>query len=303
MSSAYEHTQSVMAFAVDHLTEDVGLDALARCASLSSFHLHRVFSGVAGETPRAYTARLRLERAAALLLTTDDTVLRVALACGFQSHEGFTRAFRARFEMSPSAYRARGFARAVTPTEAAAHRACVDAVGPCLGLYHLPDPSTTRSHWMDYTITTTTAKAQPVLLRSFHVSPAEISKAIGEGLGSVFAYAQQHGLALTGRPFARYPEMSHGMMTIEPGMFLGSAAPPPSADDSVRLDTLPGGTHATTIHAGPYENLREAYAALQAWMTEQGLAPAGAPWEIYITDPMETPDTADWRTQVCWPVE
>lgn len=157
---------------------------------------------------------------------------------------------------------------------------------------------------MEYSITKRIAEPQAVLVRRYRVSPAEISKAIGEGLASVFAYAQQNGVALTGRPFARYPDMSQGLMTIEPGMCIAASdASTASNDTDVEADTLPGGALATAIHEGPYETLREAYAAIQTWMAEEGLTPAGAPWEVYITDPMETPDKADWRTEVCWPVQ
>jgi AraC family transcriptional regulator len=148
-----------------------------------------------------------------------------------------------------------------------------------------------------------TLPPQSVLVRSLRIAPTEIPKAFAEGLQSVFAHAQQHGLAITGRPFARYPDMSDGMMTIEPGMCLASeAAPTEAGPDGVRIDALPGGQAVMTVHAGPYETLGHTHDAVQAWIREQGLTPAGAPWEVYVTDPMATPDTADWRTEVYWPV-
>jgi effector-binding domain-containing protein len=67
-------------------------------------------------------------------------------------------------------------------------------------------------------------------------------------------------------------------------------------------DALPGGSTATTIQSGPYETLTEAYAALEKWIERNGLRPAGPPWEDYITDPAESPDPKDWKTEVCWPV-
>jgi effector-binding domain-containing protein len=59
---------------------------------------------------------------------------------------------------------------------------------------------------------------------------------------------------------------------------------------------------ASTIHAGTYGTLSEAYAALEVWIESHGLQSAGAPWEEYITDPAEHPDPKDWRTEVFWPV-
>ena len=64
---------------------------------------------VFGETPGTHQRRLRLDRGAWLLLTSRGTVLDIALETGWESHETFTRAFRTRFGITPSAFRkARG---------------------------------------------------------------------------------------------------------------------------------------------------------------------------------------------------
>ena len=205
--------------------------------------------------------------------------------------------------MSPTAYRARGFAVDTTMDEAHGHRDFIEDVGPCIKLYHFHETDP-RRHTMEYAITKTEVAPQPVLIRSFRVNRTEISKAIGEGLESVFGYAQRHGLALTGRPFARYPDVGPGQLTIEPGMYVSGDHEPRDPDDTgVAIEILPGGLLASTVHAGPYETLPEAYAALEAWMAAEGLTKNGAPWEIYVTDPMATPDQAAWRTEVCWPVK
>src|SRR5271170_6089716 len=117
----WKQVQPVLAYATGHLDEDVSLRALAGQAGLSAFHLHRVFSAAAGETPKQFTLRLRLGRAAAMLLATADSVLDIALTCGFQSHEAFCRAFRKRFSLTPRAYRASGFAGGVGTPYAIEH--------------------------------------------------------------------------------------------------------------------------------------------------------------------------------------
>jgi AraC family transcriptional regulator len=61
------------------LDGDVSLEALAARSGWSSFHLHRAFRRVVGETPKAYTQRLRLDRAAARLTTSTDRIVDVAL--------------------------------------------------------------------------------------------------------------------------------------------------------------------------------------------------------------------------------
>ena len=124
-----------MKFAAGNPDSDTSLGSLAARAGLSRFHLHRVFLAMAGETPKRFTLRLRLERAAVMLLVGRESILDIALACGFQSHEAFTRSFRERFGMSPRAYRKRGFAGKPGVEEGKQHADFVQRVGPCLGLF------------------------------------------------------------------------------------------------------------------------------------------------------------------------
>src|SRR5687768_4324233 len=80
-----------------NLEQDLTLDSLARRFGYSPFHFHRYFSGAFGETPKRHVDRLRLERAAYKLAITHDSVLDIALAVGFKSHETFSRAFKRAF--------------------------------------------------------------------------------------------------------------------------------------------------------------------------------------------------------------
>jgi len=88
-----------------NLDGDLSLDAVAKRVRLSSFHFHRLFRSVIGETLKQYTQRLRLERAANRLVIHDSTILDVALDSGFQTHETFSREFKRRFQVTPSGYR------------------------------------------------------------------------------------------------------------------------------------------------------------------------------------------------------
>ncbi len=176
--------QPLLAFAAAHLDEDVSLASLAARAGLSAFHLHRVFSATAGETPKQYTLRLRLGRAAAMLLTGNDSVLNVALACGFQSHEAFSRAFRRRFGMTPRDYRARGFAPGPEQTEE--HERLVNRVGPCVGLFRMSENRRSQRSDMAYSIEKKELSPQPVLVVRRRVKPTEIAATLAEVLQQVF---------------------------------------------------------------------------------------------------------------------
>ena len=304
--ASFGRAQPAIALAAARLEDEVPLSVLAEHSGLSPFHLHRLFAAAAGETPKQFGLRLRLSQAAALLLTGSQPVRRIALSCGFRSHEVFTRAFQRRFGMTPSAYRARGFVRHISARDAAAHRATVHRVAPCIGLFRVAGggwlPS--RSE-MTYDIVKKDVTAQPVLVVRKRVKRSEIAATIGSVLPGIFQYAQQRGLALSGHPFTRYIELGPGMVTMEPGMRItgGSGSPVAAGGAGVVEDVLPSGPAATTIHAGTYETLPEAYAALEIWIDAHGLQAAGAPWEAYITDPAEHPDPKDWRTEVFWPVK
>lgn len=89
----------------ENLEREVSLSSLARDFGCSPFQFHRMFSEAVGETPKRHVQRLRLERAAYKLAITDDSIVEIGLSVGFGGHETFTRAFRRRFGMPPSAWR------------------------------------------------------------------------------------------------------------------------------------------------------------------------------------------------------
>jgi AraC family transcriptional regulator len=106
-----------------HLDQDLSLDALASHVGLSKYHFHELFQSATGETPKAYVERLRLEWAAVQLRIRRVAVLDVALECGYQNHETFSRAFRRRFLTSPREYREGWFQPKQDRRRARFHRA------------------------------------------------------------------------------------------------------------------------------------------------------------------------------------
>src|SRR5436190_1661425 len=84
----------------------VTVDEMARAAGLSRAHFSREFRRAFGETPHAYLLTRRLERAAALLRTTDRSIADVCFSVGWASLGSFTSSFTRMFGRSPAAYRA-----------------------------------------------------------------------------------------------------------------------------------------------------------------------------------------------------
>src|SRR3954469_20909412 len=86
--------------------EPLGVDDMASAAGLSRAHFSREFRAAFGESPHAYLLTRRLERAAALLRTTDRSVADICFSVGLQSVGSFTTSFTGTFGKSPTAYRA-----------------------------------------------------------------------------------------------------------------------------------------------------------------------------------------------------
>ena len=89
----------------EHLDEALDLEKLARVACFSSFHFHRIFAAMTGETIADHVRRLRAERAALELRSGAKPVIQVALDAGYEAHEAFTRAFKAAYGVSPAEFR------------------------------------------------------------------------------------------------------------------------------------------------------------------------------------------------------
>ena len=86
--------------------EPLGVDDLANAAGLSRAHFSREFRAAFGESPHSYLLTRRMERAAALLRTTDRPVTDICFSVGLQSVGSFTSSFKRTFGKTPLAYRA-----------------------------------------------------------------------------------------------------------------------------------------------------------------------------------------------------
>jgi AraC family transcriptional regulator len=86
----------------DNLTGDLSLERLAQVAHFSPFHFHRLFKIIVGETLNHFVNRVRVERAAMLLRGNHKlNILDAAIACGYDSAAGFSRAFKKQFGIPP----------------------------------------------------------------------------------------------------------------------------------------------------------------------------------------------------------
>ena len=101
-------TLLAMEFGRKNLTEEIGVNELARSAALSVSRFHTRFVEETGETPAEWLRRQRVLRAKELLLTSKRSVTELAHELGFPSSQYFATVFSKYTGLSPSAYRERG---------------------------------------------------------------------------------------------------------------------------------------------------------------------------------------------------
>ncbi len=89
-----------------NLHEEINVKTLANLSGFSLFHFHRIFKAITDETPYEFLLRLRLEKSIFLLKYRSGLkISEIGYESGFASAENFSRQFKARFNISPTAFR------------------------------------------------------------------------------------------------------------------------------------------------------------------------------------------------------
>lgn len=119
MNNKYEESQSrllreeyisrinkVQDYIEANLDKELSLEQLSREANFSKFHFHRIFGAITGESLWKYIQRIRLERAALILLSCSrDSVAQISSKCGFSNQASFSKAFKKHFGFSATELR------------------------------------------------------------------------------------------------------------------------------------------------------------------------------------------------------
>jgi AraC family transcriptional regulator len=275
-----------------HLDDALELEALARLACLSPFHFHRVFRGMVGETPLELARRLRLERAAWRLRDQRRAVTEIAFDAGYETHEAFTRAFRAAYSTSPRGFRLRTYPRTEIAAACGVHFSD-DGVIPAFV------PRDSGGTTMEVEI-----KDMPELRVGAvrHIGPYnQIPKAF-ERLGAI---AGPSGLL---RQASDMIAIYHDDPESTPQDQLRSDAAVVVAEgiglpEGLVEQHIAGGRYARTVHVGPYEQLGDVWARfLGEWIPASGNRIGdGVSYEIYTNTPEQVPKK-ELRTELYVPL-
>jgi AraC family transcriptional regulator len=260
-----------------HLDDPLPLGELARIACFSRHHFHRVFGGMVGESVKEYVRRLRLERAAGQLKLGSSSVIEIAHAAGYDSHEAFTRSFKSMFGASPSQFRSiRRLEWASTPS--GVH-------------YHDPVTMRFRTRHRGGNLKVEIKRMRP--MRVAFMRHAGAYRDVGETWDQFLAIMGKDGY-LGGNPMMLGichddPEVTpSGKLRYDACLSVEEDFKP---DDGIGVATVAGGDYAVTTHAGAYEQIGRTYAELLGqWLPRSGRELGDAPcFEVYLNDPNSSP--------------
>jgi AraC-like DNA-binding protein/predicted transcriptional regulator YdeE len=115
--SRFDNIKEALVYIDGHLDESITFESLAARFHFSPYYFHRMFSIIVGKTVTAHIRDRRLTQACLMLNATDGPVINIAMDCGFNSAQAFSRAFKERFGLTPSEYRRQGLAPVIVTAE------------------------------------------------------------------------------------------------------------------------------------------------------------------------------------------
>jgi AraC-like DNA-binding protein len=98
--TVYEQVQNAIDFVEEHLCEYLSCNKVAEQANMSLRSFYNYFWAISGYRYGEYLRKRRLSEGLFLLKQTDDNIIHIAFRSGYESHEAFSRAFRAEFGLS-----------------------------------------------------------------------------------------------------------------------------------------------------------------------------------------------------------
>jgi effector-binding domain-containing protein len=133
-------------------------------------------------------------------------------------------------------------------------------------------------------------------------SAQEISAKLGSLYGEIGAELGKNKAQMTGPVFAIYHSFSMDKVVLEAGVPVDKSFKT-DAKNRVKVWDMKGTDVVLAHHYGSYESTEQTHYKMDEWLKKNNKTAVGAPWEVYITDPMVEKDTAKWYTQIYYPVK
>jgi AraC-like DNA-binding protein len=106
--AAGHRVSRAVGFIEEHFSDPITIEDIVSHSQVSRRHFFRLFEQAIGVAPMEYLKKLRLQKAASMLLTTNVSVTQVAFACGFNDSNYFSSLYHKEFGVSPSQFKKDG---------------------------------------------------------------------------------------------------------------------------------------------------------------------------------------------------
>jgi AraC family transcriptional regulator len=285
MNRVVDHIQS-------HLADPLNLERLSAVACFSPFHFHRIFRAWMGETLQDFVHRLRLERAAQLLVFNPLTSISdIALECGFSSPGAFARAFKGAFGLSASEWRKRKICE------------------PNRKLWEAGEEAFRgfSKHMTSYPLDVQVRHLAPATLAYLrHIGPYKGDTALFRRLfEKLFGWAGPRGfMGPDTRYLSLFQDNPNLTTAAKQRMELALTVPAGTAPSGeIGIQRLETGLYATARVYVPIEDYAEQWNRLVAdWLPGSGYQPDHRPaMEFYLNNPDTDPE-GRYHVEICLPV-
>ncbi len=100
-----EYIKKAIHYITHNYAQPITIASIANKLGLNRMYFCTLFKKETGVSPYQYLAKVRLEKARKMLMTTDATVTEISMQCGFNSINTFSDSFKASTGWSPQQYR------------------------------------------------------------------------------------------------------------------------------------------------------------------------------------------------------
>ncbi|WP_166355077.1 GyrI-like domain-containing protein [Phytoactinopolyspora limicola] len=152
---------------------------------------------------------------------------------------------------------------------------------------------------MSQEITVKTVEPEVLVGVRITAKAGELGHEVSSAYQQIYHAIDQAGLVPAGPPRLVYYDLHEDTWTVEACAPLVQATEMP---DGLAVHTSAGGRVAATVHTGSYDDIPQAYADLEKWVSEHDLTLTGEPYDIYLNSPADVSDDAELRTEIRWPV-
>lgn len=100
-----EKMRKILKYIEEHYNEPLSIAMMANASGFSESHFMKFFKQVFGTSFTSYLNTYRLTMAARMLLSSEDSILEIAVESGFENLSYFNRMFKRKYHMTPKQYR------------------------------------------------------------------------------------------------------------------------------------------------------------------------------------------------------